>query len=400
MAKLLPYGRQSIDDDDIQSVVDALRGDWLTQGPTVAAFEERVAEYLGAKYAVAVASGTAALHLACLAAGVKPGDTGVTSDITFVASANAIRYCGGRPRLADVAPDTGLVRPESMATIAVELANRGTAPRVLIPVDFAGSVAALPSIRAVADAHGAMVIEDAAHSLGATYEHEGQTFRAGSCAHAHFAITSFHPVKHVTTAEGGAITTNDEGAYRELLELRSHGITKDPSRLRNQEGPWYYEQRSLGFHYRITDLQCALGISQMRKAAAFVARRRELVASYRAALGELSEHVVPLATPSYTTSSYHLFVVRLVRRAGESLTDVAARRRRLYDHLRANDILPQVHYIPVHRQPNFVDEGLSEGSFEGAEEYYAGCLSLPLFPAMLDEDVVRVVAVLGEALNA
>ncbi|AKF06991.1 UDP-4-amino-4,6-dideoxy-N-acetyl-beta-L-altrosamine transaminase [Sandaracinus amylolyticus] len=396
--RLLPYGRQLIDDDDVAAVVETLRGDWLTQGPTVARFEEAVAELAGARYAVAVASGTAALHLACLAAGVRAGVGGVTSDITFVASANAIRYAGGPPRLADVDPDTALVRVDSMRAAADDLARAGHPARVLIPVDFSGTVADLPGVRALADELGAIVIEDAAHSLGASYEHGGRVHRAGSGSHAHMAIFSFHPVKHVTTCEGGAIVTNDEGAYRELLELRTHGITKDPARLTRNEGPWYYEQRTLGYHYRITDVQCALGLSQMRKAARFVERRRELAARYDRALAPLADRIVPLRVRAGATSSYHLYVARLVARDGETLESVAARRLALYSALREAAILPQVHYIPVHRQPDFVANGLSGGSFDGAERYYAGCLSLPLFPAMEDADVDRVADVIAAAL--
>ncbi|UJR80421.1 UDP-4-amino-4,6-dideoxy-N-acetyl-beta-L-altrosamine transaminase [Sandaracinus amylolyticus] len=396
--RLLPYGRQLIDDDDVAAVVETLRGDWLTQGPTVARFEGAVAEVAGARYAVAVASGTAALHLACLAAGVRAGVGGVTSDITFVASANAIRYAGGAPRLADVDPETALVRVDSMRAAANDLARAGQATRVLIPVDFSGAIADLPAVRALADELGAIVIEDAAHSLGASYEHDGRAHRAGSGSHAHMAIFSFHPVKHVTTCEGGAIVTNDEGAYRELLELRTHGITKDPARLTRNEGPWYYEQRTLGYHYRITDVQCALGLSQMRKAARFVERRRELAARYDRALAALADRIVPLRVRPGVTSSYHLYVARLVPRDREALESVAARRLALYTALREAAILPQVHYIPVHRQPDFVASGLSGGVFDGAERYYAGCLSLPLFPAMEDADVDRVVDVIATAL--
>jgi len=396
---VLPYGRQWIDDDDVAAVVDALRGDWLTQGPTVARFEEAIAEVTGARYAVAVSSGTAALHLACLAAGVRAGDAGITSDITFVASANAIRYAGGEPRLADVDPDTGLVGVESMQRVAGDLASEGRKPRVLIPVDFTGGVSDLPAVRALADELGAIVIEDAAHSLGATYESGGRTLRAGCGEHAQLAILSFHPVKHVTTCEGGAITTNDEGAYRSLLDLRSHGITKDPARLTRNDGPWYYEQQSLGYHYRITDVQCALGVSQMRKAARFVARRRALAQRYDQAFAGLSRYAVPLRVRPGSESSYHLYVLRLTARDGEDRASVAARRLALYHALREAQILPQVHYIPVHRQPDFVAHGLSRGSFEGAEAYYAGCISLPLFPAMHDADVDRVVDVVSSFLS-
>ncbi len=395
---LLPYGRQDIDDDDVAAVVAQLRGDWLTQGPTVPAFEAALCEATGASYAVAVSSGTAALHLACLASGVRAGDTGVTSTITFVASANAIRYAGGAPSLCDVDPETGLVDVASLEAVVTRLAGEGRAPKVLIPVDLSGSVAPLARVQELADRVGAKVIEDAAHSLGASYDDAGTTRRAGDGAHADMAILSFHPVKHVTTCEGGAILTNDLAAAEELRDLRSHGITKDPSRLGPVDGPWSYEQQRLGFHYRITDVQCALGLSQLKKLPRFVARRRALAARYDAALSSspLSAALSPLGVPAGVASSYHLYVVRVRPRDGEGLAEIAARRLALYSALRERGILPQVHYIPVHRQPDFANHGLSGGDFRGADAYYAGCLSLPMFPAMRDGDVDRVI----EALTA
>ena len=393
LVKPLPYGRQQIDEEDVTAVVEALRGDWLTQGPTVARFEEALCALTGARYAVAVANGTAALHLAALAAGVRPGDTGVTSTITFVASANAVRYCGGEPRLADVDPDTGLISLPSLEAQVSELAASGRSPKVIVPVDLAGSVPDLPRIHALARRVGATVIEDAAHSLGTTYEHDGAVHSAASCAHSEMAILSFHPVKHLTTGEGGAVTTNDPALHQELLELRTHGITRDPARLERQDGPWYYEQRALGFNYRITDLQCALGLSQAKKLPGFVARRRALAARYDELLAspEVAAHVAPLAVPAGVSSSYHLYVVRLKARPGETLASVAERRRALFVRLREQQIFAQVHYIPVHTQPDFRRAGLGAGAFPGAEAYYASCISLPLFPGMDDADVDRVV---------
>ncbi len=396
----LPYGRQSIDEEDIAAVVAQLRGDWLTQGPAVRVFEEALSAITGARYAVAMNSGTAALHLACLAAGVREGDSGVTSDITFVASANAIRYAGGRPYLADVDPETALVSQASLREkIAAAKAANGRAPKVVIPVDFSGDVADLPALRAIADAEGSVVIEDAAHSLGATYRHEGATYRAASGVHAHMAILSFHPVKHITTGEGGAVTTNDEGLYRELLDLRTHGITKDPAHLERNDGPWYYEQRTLGFNYRITDVQCALGSSQAKKLSVFLARRREIARQYDEALAPLADKVRPLKVRDGVESAYHLYVVNLVPRAGEGLESVKARRLALYNRLREARIFPQVHYIPVHGQPDYVRAGLGQGSYPGAEQYYAGCISLPMFPAMSDADVARVVTSLHRSIE-
>lgn len=399
---MLPYGRQLIEDDDVAAVAAQLKDDWLTQGPAVARFEQALCELTGAKYAVAVSSGTAALHLACLAAGLKPGDTGITSTITFVASANCMRYVGASPAFADVDPTTGLVSIESMRTVARRLAAEGRAPKVLVPVDFSGTVADLEAISTLAAEHGSVVIEDAAHALGATYRSRaGTTHRAGACAHTRLAILSFHPVKHITTGEGGAVLTNDAPLRDALFDLRTHGITKDPARLTRDEGPWYYEQHALGFHYRITDVQCALGLSQAKKLDRFVARRRALAARYDAAFSRppLRGRLAPLAAPAGVTSAYHLYVVRVLPRPGDDLAAVAARRRALFEGLRRNDIAPQVHYIPVHRQPDFVRAGFGGGEFPGADAYYASCLSLPLFPAMRDDDVDRVTAALGELLE-
>jgi perosamine synthetase len=386
----LPYGRQLIEDDDIAAVVEQLKGDWLTQGPAVERFEKELCELTGAKYCVAVANGTAALHLASLAGGVRPGTTGVTADITFVASANGIRYCGGEPHLVDVDASTALISIEKLAEKVDALAKAGKPPKVIVPVDFAGTPADLPAVRAIADKVGALVIEDAAHSLGATYTHEGTTYRAGQGVHAQMAILSFHPVKHLTTGEGGAITTNDESLFRELMDLRTHGITKDPKKLQKNDGPWYYEQRTLGFNYRITDIQCALGTSQAKKFPRFLERRRALARMYDQAFAapEWKDKVRPLEVPAGRVSAYHLYVVRVP----------AAKRKDLFVRLREEQIFAQVHYIPVHTQPDFRDNGLSGGAFPNATAYYESCISLPLFPAMADGDVERVVDALRRLL--
>jgi perosamine synthetase len=394
--KPLPYGRQWIDDDDVAAVVAQLRDPFLTQGPTVAGFEHALCEATGAPYAVAVSSGTAALHLACLAAGVKPGSHGLVPDVTFVATANGIRYCGGTPVLVDVDADTGLVSMPALKDAVARLEQQGRKVATLMPVSFSGAVADLPAIQALAKTTGALVIEDAAHSLGARYEVNGASFRSGSCAHSDMAILSFHPVKHATTGEGGAITTRDPGLYQTLCDLRTHGITKDPARLSRNDGPWYYEQQSLGYNYRITDLQCALGVSQLKKLDRFVYRRREIAARYDAALAapELGSRYQALEVRPGVHSSYHLYVVRLRARPGEATGQVAERRLALFTKLREAQIFAQVHYIPVHQQPDFVAAGLSAGAFPGADAYYASCISLPMFPAMVDSDVDRVVEVL------
>ncbi|MCA9591253.1 MAG: UDP-4-amino-4,6-dideoxy-N-acetyl-beta-L-altrosamine transaminase [Myxococcales bacterium] len=389
----LPYGKQSIDDEDVAEVVRVLRSDFLTQGPEVARFEAALCEATGARYAVAVANGTAALHLACLAAGVRDGDVGVVPTITFVASGNAVRYAGGSVAFADVDPDTALVTPASIEARVSELAAKGKRPKVIVPVDMTGAIADLAAVRAIADRVGAVVIEDAAHSLGARrlLDVGGREteVRGASCQLAHMAILSFHPVKHVTTGEGGAVTTNDEALYKELCDLRTHGITKQG--LEQSDGPWYYEQRVLGFNYRITDIQCALGTSQMRKLPAFIARRREVARRYDAAFAAHASVVRPLTVAAGSDSAYHLYVVRLVARDGEDEAGVAARRKALYLALAEQKIYTQVHYIPVHRQPDFRRAGMGHEHLPGASAYYASCLSLPMFPAMTDADVDRVV---------
>ncbi len=398
--KPLTYGRQSIDDDDVRAVEAQLRDDWLTQGPTVARFEAALCEITGARHAVAVSSGTAALHLACLASGVRAGDVGITSTLSFVASANGIRYCLGTPRLVDVDPETGLMSLSALEAAVDDLASKGIRPRVIIPVDFSGATADLAGVSRIAKRISATVIEDAAHSLGATYERDGRQHRAASCSEATMAILSFHPVKHLTTGEGGAITTNDEGLYKELLDLRSHGITRDPARLTRNDGPWYQEQQSLGFNYRITDLQCALGVSQARRFPTFLDRRRAIARLYDRAFAapEWRERITPLRVPDGVTSAYHLYVVRLNARPGESRDDVMARRKAVFLALRERGIYPQVHYVPIHAHPDF--RAFVQGQeFPGAEAYYAGCLSLPMYPALTDADVQRVIDVLGDVVT-
>lgn len=370
----------------------------LTQGPRVEEFEFALAHVTGARFAVAVSSGTAALHLAALAAGVKPGTTGITSANTFVASANCIAYAGGRPAFADVDPATGLVDVADLERRCEVLSRAGNPPAAIIPVDFAGQAADLPAVREIARRFGSRVIEDAAHALGAAYPSEGRSITCASCVDTELAILSFHPVKHVTTGEGGAVLTNDAGLDRRLRELRTHGITKDPDRLTRNDGPWYYEQQELGFHYRITDIQCALGVSQLHRLQAFIERRRSLAARYDEALArtQFAGRVVHLLVKPGVVHAHHLYVVRVLSRAGESIEDVAFRRRTLFAHLADAGIQAQVHYIPVPRQPWYREHfDTDPGDFPGAEAYYAGCLSLPLFPKMDDADVDRVVVALS-----
>lgn len=380
-ASFLPYGRQSIDEDDIAAVVRVLRSDWLTQGPEVEAFERDLAAAVGASHVVAFSHGTAALFAACFAAGIGPGDEVVTSPLTFAASANCARYLGARPVFADVEPVAGTLDPEALERAI------GPRTRAVIPVHYAGQPARLAEIRAIAEKRGLVVIEDAAHALGATYR--GRPIGAGTFSD--MTMFSFHPVKHVTTGEGGAIATNDAALAERLRLFRSHGITSDPARLRRPSpGRWYVEQVALGHNFRLTDIQCALGRSQLRRLGAFVARRRALAARYDAALAG-SRRVRPLGRLGESEHAFHLYVVR-VDFAGTS-------RARVMDALRARGIGTQVHYIPVHTHPFYEDDGWTRGACPVAEGLYEEILSLPLFPAMVDEDVDRVVAALFEVLG-
>jgi perosamine synthetase len=371
----IPYGRQSIDDDDIEAVVAVLRGDWLTQGPAVAAFEEACAAACGAPYAVAFSSGTAALHAACHAAGLGPGDEAVASGMTFAAGANCAAYVGATPTFADIEPDTWNV---SAATAAAAMTER---TRAVMPVDFAGLPAPLAEIRA-AVGPDVTIIEDAAHALGARRP-DGVV---GDCAHADMTTFSFHPVKAVTSGEGGIVTTRDEGLRDALRGFRSHGMTRD---LAEPDGGWSMEQRALGFNYRLTDIQSALGRSQLGKLERFVAARNAVADRYRAALADVAALRLPPAAPAGARHAYHLFVVHC--------RDGAPARRALYDGLRDRGILAQVHYLPPYRHPWYRETyGYAEGLCPEAELYYSSCLSLPCFPDLTDAQQDEVVAAVRE----
>jgi UDP-4-amino-4,6-dideoxy-N-acetyl-beta-L-altrosamine transaminase len=371
----IPYGRQSLDEADIRAVVEVLQSDWLTQGPAGEKFEQAFAKFCGARFAIAVSSGTAALHLACLAAGFKPGDEVVTSPITFAATANAILYAGARPVFAEIDPETANLDPEAV--------KKRLTPRTrgLLPVHFAGQPADLQSLSRIAEEHDLTLIEDAAHALGATYEVAGRSFRVGACAHSRMAIFSCHPVKHIATGEGGVITTNDEELATRLKELRSHGITRDPERMENCDGPWYYEMRELGFNYRLTDIQAALGASQLQKADRFIARRRAIAARYDRAFAA-EPALAPLVQRAGTNSSWHLYVLR-VR---------GIDRKAFFNRLRAAGLGVNVHYIPVHLQPFYRKNlGCGPGDFPAAENYYENAVTIPLFPGLDDSDIERVI---------
>lgn len=371
-ATLLPYGRHTVDEDDVEAVVAALRSGWLTTGPAVDAFESAFAEAVGARYAAAVANGTAALHAAAFAAGIGPGDEVVTTPITFAASANCARYLGATVVFADVRPDTLALDPADVA--------RRITPRTkaVIAVDYAGQPADLDELMELARRHGLTLIEDAAHALGATYRGR----RIGAAA----PLTTFslHPVKHVTTGEGGVITTDDPALYDRLRMFRTHGITSEAG----QRDGWFYEMVALGFNYRLSDIQCALGLSQLRKLGGWLKRRRAIAAEYTERLAPL-DTLAPLATLSDRESAWHLYVVRL------RLDRLRGGRADIFRALRAENIGVNVHYIPVPWHPYYRELGYRRGGWPVAEAAYEELLSLPLFPAMTDadvDDVVRAVA--------
>jgi len=384
MSDFIGYGRQWITDDDIRAVAETLRGDWLTQGPTVAAFEKALADYCGVKHAVACANGTAALHLACLAAEVGEGDEVVTSAITFLASANCALYVGATPRFTDVDPGTVLMTPETLRPVLTDRT------RAVIPVHMAGLSCDMKTIAGAVDRDRVTIIEDACHALGGEYGGG----KVGSCRFSDMSVLSFHPVKHITTGEGGAILTNRDDLYERLCLFRTHGMTKNPARLEKNDGPWYYEMHELGYNYRITDFQCALGLSQLKRLDAFVARRREIADRYRAALRD-APNVAPLAVAPWDGHAYHLFVVRIDFEA------VGRTRVEVVEALRLRGVGVQVHYYPVPLQPYYRDRfGFRPGQFPEAERYYAQALSLPMFPAMTDGDQRRVVEALRSLLTS
>jgi perosamine synthetase len=376
---LLPYGRQSIDESDIQAVVETLRSDWLTTGPKVAEFEEAMAAWVGAKYAVSFSSGTAALHAAAFAAGLQPGDEAITSPLTFAATANCVLYQGATPVFADVAEDTLNLDPEQAASQIT------THTKAILPVDYAGHPADLDSILQLAELHGLIVIEDACHALGGEYRGR----RVGSVAH--MTVFSFHPVKHLTTGEGGMVTT-DNATYAETLRrFRNHGISSD-ARQRQNAGQWHYEMVLLGFNYRLTDIACALGLQQMKKLEANLERRRQIAARYGDEFRDLPGVRPPLTRPD-VNPAWHLYPIRL------DLHRLSAGRGEVFKALRAENIGVNVHYIPVHRHPYYRDHfGYEGGEYPVAETAYECLISLPIFHGMSDGDIDDVVRALNKVL--
>jgi UDP-4-amino-4,6-dideoxy-N-acetyl-beta-L-altrosamine transaminase len=382
----IPYGRQHITDEDIQAVTEALKSDYLTQGPRIAEFEEAFANYVGSQYAVAISNGTAALHLCALALNVQEGHKVITTPITFAASANCVRYCGGEVVFADIDPDTYLLDINKVREL-LESSPKGTY-KGIIPVDFAGRAVDLEAFRKLADEYDLWIIEDACHAPGGYFtDSKGSKQLCGNGNFADLAIFSFHPVKHIASGEGGMITTNDEQLYQKLLELRTHGITKDPDKFQNdfdfatgiqnsqsqiQNFPgWYMEMQELGYNYRITDFQCALGTSQLKRADEGIERRREIAKNYKKVFD--SKEFIKGQSGVVEGHAYHLYVIEVEDRLG------------LYNYLREHNIYAQIHYIPCHLMPYYRQFGWKEGDMPNAENYYKHCISLPMYPTLTDE---------------
>ncbi|WP_408955674.1 UDP-4-amino-4,6-dideoxy-N-acetyl-beta-L-altrosamine transaminase [Natroniella sp. ANB-PHB2] len=371
--KFIPYGKQHIDDDDIEAVVEVLKSDYLTTGPKIKEFEEKFADYVDAKYAVAVSNGTAALHAACFAAEIEEGDEVITTPLTFAASANCILYQSGTPVFADVDPKTYNIDPKE---IEKKITDK---TKAIIPVHFTGQPCDMDKIHKIAKKHDLMVIEDAAHALGATYK--GQKIGRLS----DMSIFSFHPVKHITTGEGGMVTTNSEELYRRLLQFRTHGIIKDEDYYENKShGDWYHEQQFLGYNYRMTDIQAALGISQLKKSDKFLERRREIAQIYNEKLKDVEWLRLPYQKNN-RESSWHLYVVQIdENKLGKS-------RKGVFDYLREQNLGVQVHYIPVYYHPYYQKLGYQKGICPVAEGIYEKITSIPIYPKMKDKDIKSVV---------
>ncbi len=387
MFKTLSYGRQSIDDNDEEAVLSVLRSGWLTQGPKIEEFERGVADYCGAKYAVAVSSGTAALHLACLALGLKEGDFLWTSPNSFVASANCAFYCGARPDFVDIDPITYNMDVDALEKKLIKRQRNGELPKVVIPVHFAGQSCDMEQIRVLSERYGFSVVEDACHAMGGKY----RGYKIGSCKYSDMTVFSFHPVKTITTGEGGAVLTNDEELYNRLILLRTHGITRNGDLMdAPMEGPWFYQQIELGMNYRITDFQASLGLSQLSHIDRFVSHRKELAERYNDLLAAL-----PLTIPQIShenDSAYHLYVVRL------DFSQIKKIKKDIFNAVKDNNIILNVHYIPIHSQLYYRKSGFRVGQFPESEKYYNEAVTLPLYPDLTREEQDHVINTLKSIL--
>ncbi|MBW4576909.1 MAG: UDP-4-amino-4,6-dideoxy-N-acetyl-beta-L-altrosamine transaminase [Aphanothece sp. CMT-3BRIN-NPC111] len=387
MSHYIPYGRQDITQEDIDAVVEVLRSDWITQGPAIEQFEQAVANYCGAKYAVAVSSATAALHIACLAAGLGQGDILWTSPNTFVASANCGLYCGAKVNFVDIDPHTYNLSVDELERKLAWAQKQGCLPKVVVPVHLAGQSCEMERIAALSQHYGFRIIEDASHAIGGRYQ--GQSI--GSCQFSDLAVFSFHPVKIITTGEGGMVLTNQEHLYEKLVRLRSHGITRNTDLMQGEShGSWYYQQLELGFNYRMTDIQAALGASQLQRLDEFVERRWFLANRYNQLLQDLPL-ILPWQHPD-TKSSWHLYVILL------KLDKISKTHRQVFEELRKAEIGVNLHYVPVHSQPYYQQLGFSWGDFSQAETYYQEAISLPIYYGLTQEDQDRVVMTLQEIL--
>ncbi len=384
--KFIPYSFQAITNRDTQSVLKTLKSSRITQGPRIPEFEQNLAKFCGAKYAVAVSSGTAGLHLAGLAFGVIEGDEVITSPNSFVATSNSVLYCGGKPVFADIESIYLNIDPNEIKK-KINSKTKG-----LIPVHFAGHPYQVEEIHALAQKNGLFIIEDACHALGASYRIKNKWYKVGSCAHADASILSFHPVKSITTGEGGAVLTNRKDIYEKLISLRSHGIVRDATSFKNRDlafpeglqAPWYYEMQDLGFNYRITDIQCALGISQLRSLSSLVDKRRNVAKIYNQAFKDFEGIIIPKEHES-ARSAYHLYPIQL------TLKKLRVERTKIFQLFQESGIGAQVHYIPIHFQPYYMNFGFKKGDFPVTEKYYASTISIPLFPSITAKQVQYVI---------
>ena len=391
--KIIPYGRQNITDEDIEAVVETLKSDFLTQGPKINEFEIDFAKYVGSKYAIAVSNGTAALHLSTLALGVKEGDKVITTPITFAASANCVRYCGGEVVFSDINPESYLLDIDKVKKL-LEASPKGTY-KGIIPVDFAGRSLDLEAFKKLAEDYNLWIIEDACHAPGGYFiDSKNNKQKCGNSVFSDLSIFSFHPVKHIASGEGGMITTNNEKLYNKLIALRTHGITRDTTLYRNTSDfaaghlnqtdypGWYMEMQELGYNYRLTDFQAALGLSQLNRANSGLIRRKEIAENYFEAFK--NKKYIKSQSGSIEGHAYHLYILEVENRLG------------LYNHLRKNSIFAQIHYIPCHLMPYYKNLGWKEGDLPNAEEYYKNCISLPMFPTLTEEEQEFVIKIINQ----